>query len=208
MEKRKFLITVEGQYYGVHDLTGVANVKKYTAKFILPSLEAALSVICKYLLDPYLKKHYPDYAKFRSHKITSVSTEGRLPDATVLQMAFEDMGVADLSDFCILKQIMIDPYVHKDLEACRQEVKTIYQSRADQQRADKESKRDVEKNEVDKLLAMNQLPPQEEGATISVNQQRIMSAGKKIDAGVSTTVEPEDKPLPEEEEKENPLGLE
>ena len=86
-------------------------------------------------------------------------------------------------------------------------VVTIYQSRADQQRADKESKRDVEKNEVDKLLAMNQLPPQEEGATISVNQQRIMASGKKIDAGVSTTVEPEDKPLPGEEEKENPLGL-
>ena len=100
VETRNFEVTVRGQYYAAHTATGVATVKGYEAKLVLPSQEAALSVICKYLLDPYLRKHYEDYAKFRSHKIVHVKVNGRPPDHAVLQMAFEDMGVAELADCC------------------------------------------------------------------------------------------------------------
>ena len=105
MEPRNYSITVEGQYYGAHEATGAPTVKRYVAKFVLPTMEAALSVICKYLLDPYLRKHYDDYARFRSHKITSVVANGRPPDKAVLQMPIEEMNVSELSDFCMLKQI-------------------------------------------------------------------------------------------------------
>ena len=91
----------------------------YVAKFVLPTPEAALSVICKHLLDPYLRKHYDDYARFRSHKITSIVTNGRPPDPAVLNIPIDEQGVAELADFCLLRNIFIDPYKHKNLEQCR-----------------------------------------------------------------------------------------
>ena len=178
-EIRNYEITVTGQYYGAHDTTGTPTVKAYVAKFILPSQEAALSVICKHLLDPYLRKHYADYAKFRSHKITSIIVNGRPPDAKVLQMEFETMGVRDLSDFCILKQIMVDPYKHADLEKCREDVKRIYSERVAQQKADVTSGAAKAKVEADELLKLNDLPPVGEGAEININEQKIAQALKK-----------------------------
>ena len=179
METRNYEITVQGQYYGVHDATGSPTIKSYVAKFILPSQEAALSAICKYLLDPYLRKHYADYAKFRSHRITSVIVNGRPPDPAVLQMAFDDMGVRDLSDFCILKQIMIDPYKHKDLEACRIEVKRVWEARVSQMKADEKSGAAKEKVEVDALLKMNELPKSGDAPEININEQKIFKAAEK-----------------------------
>ena len=192
MEKRNYEITVQGQYYGVHDTTGTPTIKSYVAKFILPTQEAALSVICRHLLDPYLRKHYPDYAKFRSHKITSVVVNGRPPDTRVLQMSFDDMGVADLSDFCILKQIFIDPYKHKDLEKCRIEVRKVWEARVSQMKADEKSGVAKEKLEVDALLEMNGLPADVK-PEININEQKILHAaekGHKVD-GIT--------PLPETE---------
>ena len=177
--KRNFCITVEGQYYGAHDTTGAPVVKQYIAKFVLPSQEAALSIICKHLLDPYLRKHYADYARFRSHKITSVVSNGRPPDPAVLRMSFDDMSIADLFDFCILKHIFIDPYKHKDLEKCRIMIKEEWESRISQEKADKTSGLAREKTEADDLLRMNDLPVAAEGAEINVNEQKIGMALKK-----------------------------
>ena len=203
--KRTFDITVEGQYYGVHDLTGIAVVKNYTAHFVLPSLEAALSVICKHLLDPYLRKNYPDYARFRSHRITSITTNGKAPDRAVLQMSFDDMTAEQLSDFCILNRIAIDPYEHKDLDKCREDIKTIYQARLAQARADKENGKATGRLKVDKLLEMNALPPEDENVKVSINEQKLF---KKTPAAPAQKVEPlkeleapveADTPLPPEE---------
>jgi len=194
--KRKFVFTVEGQYYGAHDVTGSPTVKGYVAKFMLPSQEAALSIICKYLLDPYLKKHFGDYARFRTHRITSVVTEGRLPDPKVLQMAFEDMGIQDLDDFCIIKQIFIDPYKSKNIEAARTAIAEAWHARESQVKADKNSGAEAEKVEADKLLAMNDLKGST-AAEINPNEMKIAKAleksggaAKASDPGAETVVEP------------------
>lgn len=175
--KRSFALTVEGQYYGAHGQTGLPIIKNYTAKFVLPSQEAALSVIVRHLLKPYLAKFYPDYASVRTHKITSVSHSGRLPDPRVNQMPFEDMGVADLSDFCILNQIFIDPYKHKSLEACREQVQTIYHRRSDEKKLAKKTGKDVEQKEVAELLALNDLKSLDESIP-NLNEQRQGAALK------------------------------
>jgi hypothetical protein len=179
MEKRSFEVNLTGQYYGVHNESGVATIKNYVAKFVLPSQEAALSVIVKYLLDPYLRKNYPDYAKFRTHKITSIISNGRPPDPKVLQMAFEDMGPEDLSDFCILKHIFIDPAKHKDLEKCRAEIKATYEARIAQAKADQKSGASAEKqNEMD-LLELNELPKPGAHPDININAQKLEAAAAK-----------------------------
>jgi hypothetical protein len=174
---RSFEITVEGQYYGVHDSTGTPAVKKYIAKFLLPSQEAALSVICKHLLDPYLRKHFPDYAKFRSHKITSIVTNGRPADPKVLQMAFEDMDIRDLADFCILKQILVDPYKHESLEKCKEVVRGIWEGRVAQQKADQKTGAAKEKKEVDELMSLNKLTAPVEAE--NPNATKINAAAEK-----------------------------
>ena len=201
--ERSFEIEVTGQYYGAHDTTGAPVVKQYLAKFKLPSLEAALSVICKSLLNPYLQKNYSDYARFRTHKIISVKTIGRSPDPKVLQMSIDDMDVADLADFCLLKHIFVDPYKHKDLEKCRAQVKEQWESRVSQQKADQKSGTAAEKKEVEDLLALNALPKLGENPEISTNEQRI---GQALRRGAPKAEEPsgtvsianpvEDVPLP------------
>ena len=200
MEKRTFLFEVQGQYYGAHSTTGVATVKRYVAKFVLPSQEAALSVICKYLLDPYLRKHYDDYAKFRSHRITSVIVNGRLPDRKVLQMAFEDMEIQDLADFCIIKQIYIDPYQHKDLEKCRQEIKWIYEQRIAQKKADQGSGMAAEQAKAAELLAMNELPLENDASGYNENLQKIGAKTGSIKPPVVKSEEPIPPDVPDEGE--------
>lgn len=191
-EKRSFKIKVEGQYYGAHEATGAPTVKFYTAEFVLPSQEAALSIICKHLLDPYLRKHYADYAKFRSHKIVNVVVVGRQPDPSVLRMAFEDMGVSELSDFCILKRIFIDPYKHEKIDKCREEIRQIWEARVSQEKADKTTGLAKEKKEADELLAMNDLQAVGEGAEINPNAQRIAGAMKKADKDIRASDVPAD----------------
>ena len=185
VEQRIFTIIVEGQYYGAHDQTGAPTIKAYTATFRLKSPEAALSEICKHLLDPYLRKHYPVYAKFRSHKITSMTSDGRPPDPKVLQMSFDDMDVADLFDFCLLKQILVDPYKHKDLEKCRNLIKEIWEKRVAQQKADEKSGKAKEKKEVDDLLELNKL--EDTNGVINENEQKI---GKALKEGAPKIIAP------------------
>ena len=174
--KRMFTFQVEGKYYGSHGQTGLPIIKSYIAKFVLPSQEAALSVIVRFLLKPYLTENYEDFASVRTHRITSMDTEGRLPDPKVNQMAFEDMEIADLSDFCILNQIFVDPYKHKNFEACREQVMKLYQSRADEKKMLKKTGKDVEQREVNDLLKMNNLEPLEDD--INLGSQRIGTALK------------------------------
>ena len=177
-DARNFGVEVRGQYYAAHTATGVATIKQYTANFVLPSQEAALSVICKYLLDPYLRTHYEDYAKFRTHKITNVKVNGRPPNGAVLQMAFADMGIADLADFCILKHIFIDPYQHKDLEKVRADIQQIWESRIAQTKADANSGVKHEKELADHLLKLNKLPMSGAYPEININEQKILSKAK------------------------------
>lgn len=174
---RRFTFTVEGIYYGAHGQTGLPVTKPYVAKFVLPSQEAALSVIVRHLLKPWLRKNHPDYASVRTHRITSMDHTGRLPDPKVNQMAFEDMEIADLSDFCILNQIFVDPYKHKNFEECRETVMRLYQTRSDEKKLAKKTGKDVEQKEVAALLALNDLEANDD-AIPTLGEQRIGSALK------------------------------
>ena len=209
VETRNFEFIVKGQYYAAHTATGVATVKGYEAKLVLPSQEAALSVICKYLLDPYLRKHYEDYAKFRSHKIVHVKVNGRPPDHAVLQMAFEDMGVAELADFCILKQIFIDPYQHKDLDKVRADIKQIWEDRVAQHKADANSGRKREQEMQDHLLKLNDLPKSGDNPEININEQKILSEAKHGHKAHSASEQSEGgQGIPPAEEKDNVVAPE
>lgn len=185
--KRSFKFVVEGIYYGAHGATGLPVVKPYSAEFVLPSQEAALSVIVKHLLKPYLRRKYPDFASVRTHKISRMEHAGRAPDPKVNQMAFEDMEIADLYDFCILNQIFIDPYKHKNLEQCREQIIRLYQSRSDEKKLAKKTGKDIEQKEVSELLKLNGLEAEDEFIP-SLGEQRIGAALKnRGDGRVSET---------------------
>lgn len=183
---RTFEFTIEGQYYAAHGSTGLPVIKSYRGIFKLLSLEGALSVIVKNLLDPYLTKNYEDYSKFRTHRIVALQTTGRKPDPTVLQLAFDDMSVEELTDFCILKHIFIDPHKHKDLDKCRIEVAKIYQNRTDQKKLDEKSGKAAEDKEIDELLRLNNIPKLDPN-TPNINMQRSGAALKN--AGDGRTIE-------------------
>jgi hypothetical protein len=182
MEQRSFSFTVEGQYYGAHSTTGQPTIRNYQATFKLLSLEGALSIIVKYLLEPYLTKHYEDYCRFRTHKIVGMEVFGPKPNTAVLQLSFEDMTANELADFCILKRIFIDPHKHKDLEKVRKEVAQIYQNRMDQKRQDEKSGKASEQKEIDALLALNNIPKLDNNG-VNLNMQRVGAAIKNAGDG-------------------------
>lgn len=184
MESRSFSFTVEGQYYGAHHQTGLPIIKNYTSTFLLLSLEGALSTIVKHLLEPYLTKHYEDYGRFRTHKITSMDVHGKAPNTAVLQLSFDDMSTNELADFCILKRIFIDPHKHKDLQKVREEVARIYQNRVDQKRQDEKSGKAAEQKEIDALLALNNIPKLDPNNP-NMNMQRTSAALKNAGDGRS-----------------------
>lgn len=184
MVDRTFTFIVEGQYYGAHHSTGLPVIRGYKSEFKLKSLEGALSVIVKYLLEPFLTKHYEDYGRFRTHKITAMQVDGPLPSSAVLQKSFDEMTANELTDFCIIKRIFIDPHKHKDLEKCRQEVMKIYQNRMDQKKHDEKSGRAAEEKEIDALLELNNIPKLDPTAP-NINMQRAGAALKNAGDGRS-----------------------
>jgi hypothetical protein len=182
MEPRSFNFVVEGQYYGAHSTTGQPTIRNYQATFKLLSLEGALSIIVKYLLEPYLTKNYEDYCRFRTHKIVGMEVFGPKPNTAVLQLSFEDMSVNELADFCILKRIFIDPHKHKDLQKVREEVARIYQNRVDQKRQDEKTGKASEQKEIDALLALNNIPKLDNNG-VNLNMQRVGAALKNAGDG-------------------------
>jgi hypothetical protein len=186
MDQRTFDFTVEGQYYGAHSTTGQPTIRNYQATFKLLSLEGALSVIVKHLLEPYLTRNYEDYCKFRTHKIIHMEVFGPKPNPAVLQLSFEDMTVNELADFCILKRIFIDPHKHKDLQKVREEIARIYQNRMDQKRQDEKSGKATEQKEIDALMALNNIPKLDNNG-VNLNMQRVGAALKN--AGDGRTIE-------------------
>lgn len=182
MEKRHFTFKVEGQYYAAHGSTGLPVIKQYEGEFKLLSMEGALSIIVKYLLNAFLTNKYPDYARFRTHKITSMQTHGAPPQTNVLHLSFDEMTAQQLTDFCILKQIFIDPSKHANLEKCRNEVARIYQNRLDQKKQDEKTGKAAEQKEIDTLMELNKIPKLE-GSIPNLNMQRTGTALKNISDG-------------------------
>lgn len=186
MEQRSFSFIVEGQYYGAHSTTGQPTIRNYQGTFKLLSMEGALSIIVKHLLEPFLTETYEDYCKFRTHKIVGMEVFGPKPNPAVLQLSFEDMTANELADFCILKRIFIDPHKHKDIEKVRKEVANIYQNRIDQKRQDEKSGKATEQKEIDALLALNGIRKLDNNG-VNLNMQRVGAAIKG--AGDGRTIE-------------------
>lgn len=178
MEKRQFEIEIEGQYAATGNVTGTPVVKSYKAKFILPSQEAALSVVCKHLLAPYLRKNYPDFIRYRTHKLVSITAIGRKPNTDVLQMGIDDMTIGQLSDFCILKGIMIDPYKHTDLVLVKEQIAGIYQQQRQNKKEIDTSAAGIDQKEIDDLLGVNDLEKEDETVKINLKERQLIQPFK------------------------------
>ncbi len=200
-QKRYFKFTVSGQYVALHD-AGAKTLRSYCADFVLPSPEGALSIICKHLLDDTLRKKYSDYIKFRTHAITKTAVVGREPNPSVVNLTIEEMNFEQLSDFCILRNILIDPYKHGAITNAREVISAAYRM---QRLAikEKEEHKDAKVNkEVDELRKLNNLEPQNDGLSLNINQQLAEKASLPINPKRISNNEPvpgdiNDEPLPD-----------
>ena len=200
MEGKHFEVVVRGQYHALNSVSGTPTLKNYEEVFILPSQEAALSNICKHLLSPRLKKTHSDFIRFRTHELVSISLKGYKPNPEVLQLDIDEMNLLELSDFCILRQLMIDPYKHgaKDIFAIREIVKKAYTAKRQMIKDNRDSKQAVAQEEADTLRKINDLPAESTETKINLNEQRLNKPTAPVaqSGPVETPVEPSDEPLP------------
>lgn len=178
IEKKSFHVTVRGQYQSLHEGSGVPSLKPYDETFILPSQEAALSNICKHLLAPRLRKKHSDYIRYRTHELTGIKLIGYSPDRDVLQMGIDEMDILQLHDFCILRQIMIDPYKHasKDIFALRAMVQKAYTEKRVASKEKETSKEGAQQKEADALRKINDLEPTATDPVININEKKLSNA--------------------------------
>lgn len=169
--KRYFIATITGDYQTSASPTNAPTLKSYKVQFKLPSQEAALSTICKYLLLPRLKTIYPDCVRFRTHKLVSLEVIGNQPDRAVLQMGIDEMNVHQLADFCILRQIQIDPYKHKDLAAIKTKVQEAWSLKRQNLKDAEGSKEAKEKAEIEALMALNDMQMENEDVIITHSKE-------------------------------------
>ena len=202
---KSFEVTVRGQYQALGDHTGIPTLKIYEETFVLPSQEAALSNICKHLLSPRLKKRHSDFIRYRTHDLVGIRLIGYTPNKDVLQMGIDDMNLLELHDFCILRQIMIDPYKHagKDIYAIRQMVQKAYNERRIAIKDMETSKEGASVKEADALRKLNDLEPTAKDPVININEQRITNDKHKAE---SVKPAPVLTPAPVESLGEEPLG--
>lgn len=164
---RQFKFTVEGQYKAA--VTGGGDcLKNYKLTFILPSVDSALSQIVIHLLKPKLRKEYPDFIRVRTHKITKCEVVGQAPDKKVLSRPIETMSMEQLSDFCLLSNIYIDPFKLKELSLARETVAQAFR--------DKTSAQEIETVEAQKIKAgdelreLNELPKEDQPVEVAYDQ--------------------------------------
>lgn len=204
-DKKHFEVVVRGQYHALNSVSGTPTLKNYEEAFILPSQEAALSNICKHLLSPRLKKSHGDFIRFRTHELVSITLKGYKPNPEVLQLDIDEMSLLELSDFCILRQIMIDPYKHaaKDIFAIREMVRKAYTAKRQAAKDNITSKNAIAEQEADTLRRINDLPAEATGTKINLNEQKLKAPSTPPVPGGNERadyVEPADEPLPPPEQ--------
>lgn len=211
---KSFEVTVRGQYQALGDHTGIPTLRNYEEVFVLPSQEAALSNICKHLLSPRLKKRHSDFIRFRTHELAGIKLVGYTPNKDVLQMGIDEMNLSELSDFCILRQIMIDPFKHgsKDIFAIRALVQQEYTEKRLAQKEKQTSKEGIAAKEADALRAANDLPPASADPVINVNEQKISQQAAAANKEPASSTAPgtgevlSDEPLPDFEKDVDPFA--
>lgn len=206
--KKYFEVVVSGQYHALSVVSGTPTLKTYRETFVLPSQEAALSNICKHLLSPRLKKVHADFIRYRTHKLESITLKGYTPNVDVLQLDIDEMNISELSDFCILRQLMIDPYKHgvKDIFQIRELVRKSYQTKRQAAKDMVDSKIGIANAEAETLRKANDLPPEDTETKININEHKATQAVKAKETQTETvpvpgeeTVIPADEALPPEE---------
>lgn len=153
-DQRVYEVTVEGTYYAAGK-----TIKKYIVRFKLPSLDSALSVILKHLLDNKLRETYDDYMDYRTHDITETKIIGESPDEAVLSIPVGRMSFGQLADFCAIRSLFVDPYKFSVIDEAR---KAVSQAWADKQQemADEKIRLEKDKEGAD-LRKLNDLKEQE-----------------------------------------------
>jgi hypothetical protein len=198
MANRIYKITVEGQYMSIGDASGSKVIKKYQAEFRLQSMEAALSVIVSKLLDLKLKQMYPDYVTYRTHRIIRVEVEGPKPSTAVLSMAIEQMSMQQLADFCILRELQVDPLHLADIGKAREMVSKSWDEKRARMKDEAAAKQDSQKD--DDLLALNELTRDEAPVKLifapAALSTEAHTPGAPVVERVANPVEPSDAPLP------------
>lgn len=124
-----FLITVEGQYYSVYmdgDGHQQKKIRNYKIQVKLPSMDAALSVIRNHLLDPALKKKYPDYTRYRTHIVKRVAS---LDGGHVSNIRY--MGAKQLIQYIQANGLPIDTEIITDTQELREAI-SRYEDNPDQ----------------------------------------------------------------------------
>lgn len=156
MEKRTYRITLTGEYYTKAAGNTVATVRPYKENFILPSLESALSVIKGKLLGSKLRQTHPDYETYRTHTVTNIQLVHGMVNRAVLNMAFSEMELLDLDDYCILHRLFCDVFAAKSLSSARAMVRERAQEQAERFNASAESRKaESEENKLRRLNNMN-----------------------------------------------------
>lgn len=167
--KRLYKATVEGQYFANTGGVRGGSIKKYSAEFILPSNEAALSVVVSKLLSPKLSMQYPDYTRYRTHRLVKLEMIGDYkPNRAVLELPVEAMSMAQLLDFCLLRGIMIDPYKRKNVEIAREQISLAWEEKKRLMR-DNSAEAEAKKKD-DALLELNNIPIEKGGVQVTMRQ--------------------------------------
>lgn len=157
MEQKLYDITIEGQYYAKAIGGSGVFLKYYRATFVLPSLEGALSQIVKHLLAPKLLRLYPDYTDYRTHEMVEVRLQGEEPDTSILKLPIEKMSFEQLSDFCVLRGLMCDPYKADGILDARKRVADALQLK--QEEIEYLARVEEENAEKNSLLKLNDIDP-------------------------------------------------
>lgn len=179
-EKRVYEVTVEGQYYAA-GREGGRTIRKYVLKFKLPSLDSALSVIIKHMLDNKLRETYEDYVDYRTHDITETRILGETPDTAVLSIPIGKMSFGQLVDFCALRSLFIDPHKFSLIDDARL---AVIQAWGDKQQAMADEKERQEKDKQGaELRALNGLAEQEV-ATVAPGLKIGVEAGAKVTSAI------------------------
>ena len=176
--KRVYEVTVEGQYYAA-GREGGRTIKKYVLKFKLPSLDSALSMIVKHLLDNKLRETYEDYVDYRTHDITETRILGDTPDSALLSIPIGKMSFGQLADFCALRSLFVDPYKFSVIDQARGAVSQAWSDKQ-QAMADEKERLEKDKQGAD-LRALNDLKEQEV-ATVAPGIKIGVEEGAKVDA--------------------------
>ncbi len=114
-----YLVKVRGDYFAA----AAGNRKiiaRYELEVKLPTMDRALSIIKNKLLDPLLKRKYPDYINYRTHEMVSFKALGSAGDPKHLPLHLQ--GREQLIEHIEKKKLAIDPIIYPELTGLRKAI--------------------------------------------------------------------------------------